>query len=549
MIPLRPYQSKLGDDISQEHNQGARNVLAQCPTGGGKTVVMAHKAQLNAGSAICIAHRQELVSQISLSLAKAGLHHGIVGSDATIKACVRIQMDRLGRSYFNQGAPTKVAGVDTLVRLDKDLQWMKQVTLWETDEAHHVLEDNKWGRVCALFPNARGIGWTATPERADGKGLGRRGTVTAGAGVMDRLVIGPAMADLIAQGFLTRYKVLLPKNDLDLSRVEVSDATGDYKPDALRKATHESHIVGDIVQHYMRHAAGKLGVTFAVDIDHATEIARCFRAAGVAAEVVTGKTPDVLRFAILRRFERREILQLVNVDLFGEGFDLPAIEVVSFGRATKSYALFSQQWGRVMRYLEGKEYGLILDHVGNTIEHNGPPDRPRVWTLDGRTRSSRAGDFAIPLTACPECSLPYERLYKACPYCGYKPEPLGRADPKMVEGDLTELDGNTLSQLWGEVFRIDGPVQVPQGMSRGVASSLERKWVERQDVQGMLREGIELWAGWRRVLGESDSIIYRRFWYTFGYDVVSAMALGANDAATLVARVWGANDAAGLTPA
>ena len=94
-------------------------------------------------------------------------------------------------------------------------------------------------------------------------------------------------------------------------------------------------VVGDVVEHYKRLAMGKLGVTFASDVETATDIASRFRAEGVPAEVVSGKTPDHLRASILRRFKNREILQLVNVDLFGEGFDLPAIEVVSMARPTR----------------------------------------------------------------------------------------------------------------------------------------------------------------------------------------------------------------------
>jgi superfamily II DNA or RNA helicase len=101
----------------------------------------------------------------------------------------------------------------------------------------------------------------------------------------------------------------------------------------------------------LRLAPGKLGVTFDTDVDSATETAAAFRAAGVPAEVVSAKTPDALRAQILRRFKNREILQLVNVDLFGEGFDLPAIEVVSFARATESFALYCQQFGRALRLM------------------------------------------------------------------------------------------------------------------------------------------------------------------------------------------------------
>jgi DNA or RNA helicases of superfamily II len=198
----------------------------------------------------------------------------------------------------------------------------------------------------------------------------------------------------------------------------LSQATGDFNADQLRKAVHKSHITGDVVAHYLKLAPGKLGVTFAVDVEAATEIAGAFRAAGVPAEVVSAKTPDALRAQILRRFKAREILQLVNVDLFGEGFDLPAIEVVSFARPTESFALYCQQFGRALRLMLSKEaaavhahltdeqrraaiaasekpVAIIIDHVNNVLRH-GLPDARREWSLDRRERRSGKKSDAIP---------------------------------------------------------------------------------------------------------------------------------------------------------
>jgi DNA repair protein RadD len=72
-------------------------------------------------------------------------------------------------------------------------------------------------------------------------------------------------------------------------------------------------------------------------------------------------------------------------DLLGEGVDVPAIECVSMGRLTDSYALYAQQFGRALRLLDGKTQATILDHVGNWERH-GLPDRDRDWSLDRRER-------------------------------------------------------------------------------------------------------------------------------------------------------------------
>ena len=334
MIVLRDYQKRLYDDIHSAWSGGARNVLAVAPTGSGKTSTFAKVIHDHPGASIAIAHRNELVSQISMSLARNGVRHRIIGQKDLIRTCVGLHVSELRRSYFDPDAQHGVAGVDTLVKRPPDNPWFRQVSLWVQDEVHHLLADNKWGKATALFPNAKGLGVTATPTRADGRGLGRHAD-----GLMDVMVESPGMRDLINMGFLTDYRIFAPPSDINLANVPTS-ASGDFSPEPLRAAVHKSHIVGDAVQHYLRIAPGKLGVTFAVDVESATEIAAAYRQAGVPAEVVSANTPPALRAAILARFARGELKQLVNVDLFGEGFDLPAIEVVSMTRPTQSFALY-----------------------------------------------------------------------------------------------------------------------------------------------------------------------------------------------------------------
>lgn len=556
MTPARrPYQVKLNDDIHAAFDRGARTVLAELPTGGGKTVCMAHENAEEKGASIDIAHRQELVGQMSVALARNGVRHRIVAPRAVCAAIVRKHMDKVGRSYYDPNAWAGVAGVDTLIRRPPTDPWFHQIRLWQTDEAHHLLKNNKWGKATELFPNARGIGWTATPGRADGYGLGRHAD-----GVMDAMVSGPTMRELIRNGYLTDYRLLCPPSDLDLSNVPIT-ATGDYSAPKLRAAVHKSHITGDIVRTYLQYAKGLKGVTFAVDVEHAQEIAQAFRAAGVRAEIVTAETPDTLRESILRRFEKGEIDQLVNVDLFGEGFDLPAIQCVSMGRPTESFSLFAQQFGRALRLMiadaiarswdaysvserlayiasSGKPYGWIFDHAGNTARHYGPPDKPRLWTLDRRERRGAHHPIdAIPMRTCGDCTAPYERTFQRCPYCGAIPEITDRSRPEFVDGDLMELSPEMLASLRGEINRIDGHFWPPRGMPAPIAGSVAAKHYERQNAQEILRHQIHLWAGWHKHQGQSDSEIYKRFFWGYGTDVMTAQTLGTNDALYLAAQI------------
>jgi DNA repair protein RadD len=529
----RDYQLTLENDCYAAWNGGARNVLAVLPTGGGKTFTFSRIAGAFNTAVCAIAHRRELVTQMSSALARQGVRHRVIGPSSVAKACVTLHMDEFKRSFYDPSARVAVAGVDTLVNHDPADPWLAQVGLWICDEGHHNLVGNKWGRACELFPNARGLGVTATPMRADGKGLGRHAD-----GVFDVLVEGPPMRELIGRGYLTEYRVFAPPSDLDLSAVTLSEG-GDYSPPKLAAARRASHITGDVVQHYLRIASGKLGVTFDVDVESAAETAAAYRAAGVPAEVVSAKTPDVVRAAILRRFRNRELLQLVNVDLFSEGFDLPAIEVVSMARPTQSYGLYVQQFGRSLRPLEGKSHAIIIDHVGNVGRH-GLPDAKREWTLDRRERRSRSAPTdVIPVRTClnPECMSVYERVYSACPYCGHAPVPADRSAPDRVDGDLYELDPEVLRVLRGEVARIDGPAPMVPGLGGDANAAIFRRHNERQAAQGTLRAAVALWAGWQRSQGREDPESYRRFFFKFGTDVATAETLGANQAADLEARI------------
>lgn len=532
-MALRYYQSDLSLAIRAAWTR-APNVLAVSATGSGKTVLVAHEIKAEPGASVFIAHRTELVSQASLALAREGVRHKVIGSTNLQRNCAAIHMAELGRSWYDPNAKTAVAGVDTLVRLPPSDPWLRLVRLWVCDEGHHLLKANKWGRAMAMFPSARGLAVTATPLRADGQGLGRHAD-----GLIDEMVLGPPMALLIAEGWLSRYRIFSPPSDLDLSGVSVT-AGGDYSPDPLRKAVHKSHIVGDIVAHYTRVAPGKLGMTFCVDVDAAAETAQAFRAGGVPAEVITGETPDLLRAQIMRRFRAREVLQLVSVDIMGEGTDVPAVEVVSMGRPTQSYGLFVQQFGRALRPLEGKTHAIILDHVGNVMRH-GLPDAPRVWTLDRRERRSSKGPTdVVPVRTClnEKCMSVYERVLAACPYCGQPaPPPAQRGSPQQVEGDLAELDADALRVLRGEIARLDGAAAYPGGASNAVMGAIQKNHWLKQQGQEALRPVLALWGGWQATQGRDEREAQRRFYVRYGVDVATAMTLGPADAADLQTKV------------
>jgi DNA repair protein RadD len=540
-MQLRPYQQELKDGIYQAWDDGAKNVMGVSATGSGKTVLFSDILNDHNGMSCTIAHRQELIGQISRALNRNEVPHQIITSDSRfINYITSVHRRETGFTTYASNADCVVAGVDTLIRRKSTLSTMfRQVTKWVIDEGHHVTEVNKWGKACEMFPNALGLAVTATPTRSDRIGLGR-----GQGGLMDAMVVGPSMRFLIENGYLTDYRVFAPPtDDLHIENVEVG-STGDFKQKQLKKAVQESHLVGDIVQHYKRIAMGKLGVTFCTDVETATETAQQFNDAGVPAMVVSAKTPDRDRVDILEKFARREILQLVNVDLFGEGFDLPAIEVVSMARPTASYSLYVQQFGRALRPLEGKPYAIIIDHVGNVMRH-GLPDKERMWSLDAPDSTPRAidPDDDIPLRYCVECTQPYERFHKTCPWCGHYPVPAERGKPEYVDGDLTELTPEILAAMRSDIAKIDeAPDALAHRMKMAGAPevawrSASKKSRRRQDVQLSLRASVEWFAGLLRQQGRNDSEIYRMFYLLFGTDVLTAQTLSPKEALVLATKI------------
>ena len=536
---LRDYQTKLTEDIWRSLEQpDVRAVCAVMPTGAGKTVTFSHMTDAFPGAVALMVHRVELVCQISLALARVDAVHRIIAPPSTITACLAEHRRELGRTVYNPHSEHSVIAVDTLIaRGDIYAPYAQQVGLWIIDEAAHVLADNKWGKCAAMFPNAKGVGFTATPKRADGKGLGRHAH-----GVFDDMVIGPTVAELIARGFLSKYRILSTPSDMNLEDLKAT-ASGDFAPKALATRAHASHIVGDVVDTYVKHAAGKQGITFTTDVETAMHMADRFNQAGVPAKAVSAKTPDAERAAAIRAFRKGELKQLTNCDLFGEGFDVPGVEVVSLARPTMSLALYLQQVGRAMRPAPGKDHALILDHVGNWQRH-GLPDTPRRWSLDARERASKAerDPDVIAVTSCLACFQVFPRAkLPTCPLCGHFHEPTERRRPEQVDGDLTELDPDVLAALREAVELPDPDAQANKVFfktgNRAAADRTAGLARQRIVAQQALRDAQALWAGHGNAAGKSDAELYREFFLTFGVDVLTAQTWERKDMEDLTARI------------
>jgi superfamily II DNA or RNA helicase len=419
-VVLRDYQLDLLQRAAALMRQGYRRVLIVLPTGGGKTLTAGQALLSAVGSGFTgqfVVHRKELLDQTSDSFNAMGLTHGFIAA---------------GRP-LDLTADMILAGVQTLANR---LHLVLPPDLGIVDEAQHATAAT-WARVMEAYPDAYILGLTAAPERLDGRGLGDH---------FDAMVIGPSVAELIERGFLSPYDYFAPSRP-DLSGVHT--VAGDFNKAEVEAVMDRPELVGDIVQHYLRLAAGQRGIVFAASREHSRNIAEAFRAAGIRAEHVDGSTPDRERARIDADFRSGAIDIMTNVDLFGEGYDVPGIVYCGLARPTKSLSLFMQQCGRALRTAPGKKRAIICDHAGNAFTH-GLPDDPREWTLEGRAPRVRVAlDDAEPIHQCPECFRAYPSVLPACPGCGVE-KPATSREIKQREGELEKLEREAMKRRQAE---------------------------------------------------------------------------------------------------
>lgn len=405
---LRPYQTTLLNEARAVMKAGCKSFLITSPTGSGKTRLTVEMLKLAASAGKrCwfVVHRRELLKQSLLAFAAEGVTAGIIGTGYIAEPKHAIQ----------------ICGIAALPRRMHDYPKPDLVVF---DEAHHC-NAKSWSAVKAALSSSFHIGLTATPERLDGKGLGEH---------FSRIVHGPSVSWLIEQGFLSPYRLFAPPG---IDTRGLRTVAGDYSKRQLGLAADKPTITGDAVRHYQRLAAGKQAVVFAVSIEHSKHIVAQFQSAGISALHIDGETDGRERDRGMERFKAGQVNVLCNVDLFGEGVDVPGIEVAILLRPTQSLGLYLQQVGRALRPAPGKREAIILDHAGNAGRY-GLSDDGRQWSLAGHAGSRAKREQEVHVRICPKCFAAQAPGSQTCRYCGTA---FGKTDReiKQEEGELVEF--------------------------------------------------------------------------------------------------------------
>ncbi|WP_373174977.1 DEAD/DEAH box helicase [Prevotella merdae] len=407
-IQLYDYQKDMVQQI-EEAFKTHQSVMVQMPTGTGKTILLSEvvkreklkgknpdgvKSEERRVKNLCVwivVHRRELVEQIKETLAKQ-LDSSLFPLPSSLKP-----LDSSLLTFHS--SLIKVFSIQWLSRHYKELD--DYPTLIVIDEAHHAVA-RTYKEVMDAYPEAKKLGLTATPCRLNKHGF---------TDLFDVLLQSWSYNKFIADGWLSLYDYMSVKADsLDQQMVfglTKRGADGDFSLREMSEKLDVRPSIERLCDTVMRYAPDKKGIVYAIDIKHAEHIAEYYRERGLNAVAISSKTPAEERKYIIERFRNSNdslkntncqvldspIRILVNVDLFGEGFDCPDVEFIQLARPTLSLSKYLQQVGRGMRVYEGKRYCLILDNVG-LYRLFGMPSDDRDWQAMFEGKSAGKGNIA-----------------------------------------------------------------------------------------------------------------------------------------------------------
>lgn len=423
-MKLRDYQARGLQDIRNHLKQGKKRILYVAATGSGKGVVISEiirSAYEKRNPCLFVVDNRDIVDQIHKHLTGMGLPTGIVMA---------------GHPNPSELEHVYVGTVQSvLARKKKGSFDPEKLKILIIDESHSMRTDGMYDKLLEHYPEAIVVGFTATPYRMDGQGLGV---------FFEEMVQPITYSELVNQKYLVPFKYFIPWIP-KMEGIKTSD--GDYSQRDLDDLVeyNQTRLVADVVHTYATKARGKPAICFAVNIKHSLSLRDGFLACGINAVHIDGKTPKDEREEILERMRNGEIEVLCNVGVLTKGTDIPRVSAIIMARPTKSIPLHIQMLGRGARLFEGKECCEVYDHAGN-VARLGPVSDYDTWTLskkkgelkpkdDDPTKLKTKKDIT-----CDECGHVFQGT-RVCPQCGALKE--WETIPREIveeEGELREMD-------------------------------------------------------------------------------------------------------------
>ena len=322
----------------------ARRYRFRHPTASGKTIAAAGVVEAARHLGILIlTHRRLLVQQFQRDLTTEG--YGERFSDA-----IDIGMEPL------RDDPITIQTYAWFARHAGDIS-RSAYQLVICDEAHTALGE-KTSAAIRSFSEPVYIGMTATEQL-----IAKQVSDVFPASVDDL-----PLADAARRGLIAPLRCLRVPPAAAINSVPI--VGGDFEERALAAALDHSALNQAAASLYRERFGMTPGIVYAAGVDHAYNLAQEFRAAGIKAEAVSGRTPLVKLAETLAAYERGEINVLINAQLLAEGWNSPRATVCFHLAPTASRRVYQQRIGRIMRMHSRKEAGIVVDFVTKGSTHN-----------------------------------------------------------------------------------------------------------------------------------------------------------------------------------
>lgn len=330
--------------LENSRREGATKGLVQAATGTGKTYLAAFDS---AGykRVLFVAHREEILKQAALSFENVrqsddyGFFNG--KQKDTDKSVIFASVATLGRKEYLTKVFFAPDYFDYLV----------------IDEFHHAVND-QYQKIVNYFKPQFLLGLTATPERMDGKNIYE---------ICDYNVpYEISLKEAINKGALVPFHYYGIYDETDYSSLHL--VKGRYDEKELNETYIGNVKRYDLIYKYYMKYRSKRALGFCCSRQHAEEMAKEFCKRGTESVAVYSNADGEYsedRDKAIERLKNQKIKVIFSVDMFNEGVDIAALDMVMFLRPTESPVVFLQQLGRGLRTNKGKEYLNVLDFIGN----------------------------------------------------------------------------------------------------------------------------------------------------------------------------------------
>lgn len=388
-VKLRDYQQEVFNKViaSKEHT------LVVSPCGSGKSLIMSELVNYfssNGKRVLFVVHRNNLLDQFNNHLKR---------------------YDNLNCDVLS---PLRALNSNN----DYDIIFI--------DETHHATSKS-FQNVFNKFDTARRIGFTATPIRLSGERLAKPINQFRSA-PFDEVISTISINELIHRGYLSPFDVKAGDWTLYFDNRTIKTVAGEFSSKSISEAF-KTDKLKELVQNFKELAEDRKTIAYTSSIKMAEQLAEELNNQGIVAKAFHSKLSAQQVDDYIEQFKNNQIKVCVNVDLFGEGFDVPDCDCVLMLRPTKSLSLYIQQFMRCMRIDPNNpnKRALIIDFANNTKIHGG------LLSAELRIKMKQENEL---LKFCPKCETLNYAKAKICdnPDCRFKfPTGGGLAQKKQPE--------------------------------------------------------------------------------------------------------------------